>query len=116
MFVNIYNDLENKKFLPEKVPLNTPFAEKKQDIRTILYIYSVSRPFEVLQADIVYITFLARSAVDTKFCLFFVDSFTSKIYTYPMKKMNRLAKKMELFYKDIEKKVVQNEVTNRSRT
>ena len=41
MFVNIYNDLENKKFLPEKVPLNTPFAEKKQDIRTILYIYIV---------------------------------------------------------------------------
>ena len=99
------------------MPLNTPFAEKKtRRLYNIIYIYSFSRPFEVLQADIAYITFLARLAVDRKFCLFFVDSFTSKIYTYPMKKMNRLAKKMELFYKDIEKMVVQNEVTNRSRT
>ena len=104
VFVNIYNGLENKKLLLEKVPLNTPFVEKKQDIiRTTLY--SFSRPFEALQADIAYISFLARSAVDPKFCLLFVDLFTSKIDTYPMKKRNLLAKKkMELFYKDIEKK------------
>ena len=30
VFVNIYNDLENKKFLPEKLPLNTPFVQKKK--------------------------------------------------------------------------------------
>ena len=80
-------------------------------------LYSFSRPFEALQADIAYISFLARSAVDPKFCLLFVDLFTSKIYLYPMKKGNLLAKKMELFYKDIEKKkkIGQNEVTNRSR-
>ena len=104
VFVNIYNGLENKKLLPEKVPLNTPFVEKKQDIiRTTSC--SFSRPFEALQADIAYISFLARSAVDPKFCLLFVDLFTSKIDTYPMKKRNLLAKKkMELFYKDIEKK------------
>ena len=29
VFVNICNGLENKKLLPEKVPLNTPFVEKK---------------------------------------------------------------------------------------
>ena len=80
-------------------------------------LISFSRPFEALQADIAYISFLARSAVDPKFCLLFVDLFTSKIYLYPMKKRNLLAKKMELFYKDIEKKkkIGQNEVTNRSR-
>ena len=32
-----------------------------------------------------------------------------------MKKRNLLAKKMELFYKDIEKKIGQTEVINRSR-
>ena len=98
VFVNIYNGLEKKKLLLEKVPLNTSFVEKKQDIfRTTLH--SFSRPFEALQADIAYISFLARSAVDPKFCLLFVDLFTSKIVTYPMKKRNLLAKKMELFIK-----------------
>ena len=37
VFVNIYNGLENKKFLPEKIPLNTPFVEKK----TRHYLYNV---------------------------------------------------------------------------
>ena len=90
--------------------------KKKQDIiRTTLY--SFSRPFEALQADIAYISFLARSAVDPKFCLLFADLFTSKIDTYPMKKRHLLAKKNGIIlYKDIEKKKIgQNEVTNRSR-
>ena len=30
MFVNILNGLEDKKILPEKVPLNAPFVEKKK--------------------------------------------------------------------------------------
>ena len=30
VFVNMYNGLENKKFLPEKVPLNAPFVKKKK--------------------------------------------------------------------------------------
>ena len=65
-FVNIYNGLENKEFLPEKPPLNTPFVSKKQDIiRTTLC--SFNGPFQVLQADIAYIRFLGRSDVDPKF-------------------------------------------------
>ena len=31
VFVNIYNGLENKKFLLEKVPVNAPFVEKKNN-------------------------------------------------------------------------------------
>ena len=92
VFVNIYNGLENKKFLSEKIPLNTPFVEKKQDI-ICATLYSFSRPFEALRADITYISFLARSAVDQKFCQLFVHLFTSKIYTYPMEKRNLLVKK-----------------------
>ena len=65
---------------------------------------SFNGPFQAPQADITYISFLASSAVDPKFCLLFVDLFTSKVYTYPMKKRNLLAKKIELFYNDIKKK------------
>ena len=102
VFVNVYNVLENKKFLPEKLPLNIPFVGKKDIMRTTLY--SFHRPFEALQADIAYISFLARLAVDPKFCLLLVDFLPSNIYTYRMEKRNLLAKKIELFYKDIEKK------------
>ena len=76
-------------------------------------LYSFSRPVEALQADIAYISFLGRLAVDPKFCLLFVDLFTSKIYTYPMEKGNLLTKKMEIFHKDRKKKIGKNEVTNR---
>ena len=30
VFVNIYNGLEDKTFLSKKIPLNTPFLEKKK--------------------------------------------------------------------------------------
>ena len=32
VFVNIYNRLENKNILPEKIPLNTLFVEKKKTL------------------------------------------------------------------------------------
>ena len=62
-------------------------------------LHSFKRPFEALQVDIAYISLSARSAVDPKFCLLFVDLFTSKIYTYPMKKINLSAKKWNYFIK-----------------
>ena len=103
VFVNIYNGLEDKTFLSKKIPLNTPFLEKtKKIIRAMLY--SFNGPFQALQADIASISFLGRSAVDPKFCLLFVDIFTSNIYTYPIKKKESFSKKMELFYNDIKKK------------
>ena len=69
------------------------FIEKRSDIdRSTLYSFDGS--FQLLQAGIAYISF----------CFLFVDLFTSKIYTFPMKTGNLLAKKMEQFYKDIPKK------------
>ena len=85
------------------MPLSTLFVKKRQNIiRTTLYSFRGS--FQALQADIAYISFLPKSAVDPKFCLLFVDLFTSKIYTYLMKTRNLLAKKIELFHNDINKK------------
>ena len=63
-----------------------------------------SKLFEVIQVDIADIRFLAKLAVDPKYCLLFVDLFTSKIYVYPMKNRSLLAKKVELFYNDIKNK------------
>ena len=45
-----------------------------------------------------------KSVVDPKYCLLIVDLFTSKIYVYPMKNRSLLAKKLNLFYKDIKSK------------
>ena len=66
--------------------------------------YSIKAPFELFHADIANIKFLSKYAVDPHYCLLFVDLFSSKIYTYPMKKRSLLAKKMEQFYEEIETK------------
>ena len=107
VFFNIYDNLdkENRKIesLLEKPPLTMQFIEKRSDVDHST-LDSFDGPFQLLQADIAYISFLAKSAVDPKFCLIFVDLFTSKIYTFPMKTRNLLAKKMKQFYNDIQKK------------
>ena len=104
VFVKLLKDVDRKKvFINEKTPLNTPFVEKKQDVDRSK-LYSFKGPFEALQADIADIRFLGKSAVDPKYCLLFVDLFTSMIYTYPMKNQKILAKKTAQFYQDIAKK------------
>ena len=57
-----------------------------------------------MHADIADTRFLAKSDVDPKYCLLLVDLFTSKIYVYPMKNRSLLAKKLRLFYEDINRK------------
>ena len=48
--------------------------------------------------------FLGKLAVDTKYCLLFVDPFRSKVYVYPMKSRKSIAAKMESFYREVEEK------------
>ena len=48
--------------------------------------------------------FLGKSATDPKYCLLFVDLFTSKVYVYPMKSRKSILNKMEIFYKEVEGK------------
>ena len=94
VFVNLYEKLEDKNFHnKETVPLVTPFVEKKSNIDQST-LYSISKPFELLHADIADLRFLAKSAVDPKYCLLVVDLFTSKVYVYPMKNRTLLAKKI----------------------
>lgn len=79
-------------------------------------LYSFEDPFEILHADIAGIRFLAKSAVDPKYCLIFVDLFTLEIHTYSMKNRSLISKKNVFFYKDIDAKNGnrrENEITNR---
>ena len=105
VFKKLYENLEDKNFNKKdyKVPLSTPFNEKKTDIdRSTLY--SIEKPFQRVHADIADLRFFAKSAVDPKYALLCVDLFTSKIYVYPMKNRSLLAKKLRLFYEEIEPK------------
>ena len=105
VFVNLYNQLEDKNFYQKNnnLPLVTLFVTKRSNIDHST-LYSISKPFELLHADIADLRFLAKSAVDPKYCLLIVDLFTSKIYVYPMKNRSLLAEKLNLFYKDIKSK------------
>ena len=80
VFVNLYNELEDKNFYQKNnLPLVTPFVNKRSNIDHST-LYSIDKPFELLHADIADLRFLAKSAVNPKYCLLIVDLFTSKIY------------------------------------
>ena len=72
------------------MPNYTPFVKEKNINRSALF--SIWSPFDLLHADIANIKFLARSVVNPLYCFIFVDLFTSKAYTYTMKKRNLFAK------------------------
>ena len=80
-----------------------PFYDFKSNVDHST-LFSIGKPFELLHADIADTRFLAKSVIDLKYCLVLVDLFTSKIYIYPMKSRNLLARKLKLFYEDVKNK------------
>ena len=112
VFYNLYKKIENKSIIYDenenRVPFYTPFTPQKKNIdRSTLYI--VNGPLQFFHADIAYLKFLAKSAIDPKYALLCVDLFTSKIYVYTMRKRSNLVNKLETFYKEIEVKRNKNE-------
>ena len=88
---------------PSQISIKVPFVDKNKNIdRSTLY--SFNGPFQLLQVDIGNLEFLGNSTADPKYCLLFVDLFTSKVYVYPMKNRKSIEKKMEAFYNDVESK------------
>ena len=77
------------------------FVEKK-DVVDRSTLYGFDGPFELLHAEAGNLEFLGKSATDPKYCLLFVDLFTSKVYVYPMKLTKPILNKMEIFYQDDE--------------
>ena len=107
VFYSLFKNIENKNIIYEedenRVPFHTPFTPQKKNIdRSTLY--TINGPLQFFHADIAYLKFLAKSAVDPKYALLCVDLFTSKIYVYNMRKRNNLANKLETFYKEIQTK------------
>ena len=96
VFVNLYNQLEEKIFYQKRniLPVVTPFISSKSNVDHST-LYSIDKPFELLHVDIADTRFLAKSAVDPKYCLLLVGLFTSKVYVYPMKNRSLLLKKIE---------------------
>ena len=70
----------------KKIPFRPLFIEQKKDIDRLSTLYSIKKPFELIHADIANIKSLFKSTVDPHYCLLCADLFSSKIYTYPMKK------------------------------
>ena len=101
VFVNSYNKLEDKNFYQNNnLPSVMPFVNKRSNIDHST-LYRISKPFELLYADIADIRILAKSAIDPKYSLLIVDLFSSKIYIYSIKNRSLLAKRLKLFYEDI---------------
>ena len=114
VFYKLFSKIENKNVIYDKeeeedrLPFYTPFIPQKKNIdRSTLY--SLNGPMQFFHADIAYLQFLGKSAVDPKYALVCVDLFTSKIYVYTMRKRSSLASKLEKFYQDIQKKRSDNE-------
>ena len=103
-FVKLFDRNEN--FLEDEkstIPKKTMFVEKKDDIdRSTLY--SFDSPFQFLHADVGNLEFLGKSATNPKYCLLFINLFTSKVNVYPMKSRKSILNKKEIFYKEVEGK------------
>ena len=96
----IINLLDDEK---KPIPIKITFVEKKDDIyRSTLY--SFDGPFQLLHVDMENLEFLGKSTADPKYCLLFVDLFTSKVYVYPMKSRKSVASKMDIFHREVEPK------------
>ena len=80
VFVSLYKQLDDKNIQQKRdiLPAVTPFINMKSNVDHPT-LFSVNKPFDLLHADIADTRFLAKSAVDPKYCLLLVDLFTSKI-------------------------------------
>ena len=93
----------------DQLPFYTPFVEQRKDIDRSSALYSFNGPLQFFHADVAFLKFFAKSAVDPKYALVCVDLFTSKVYIYTFRTKNNLFKKVEEFYKEIDDKRAENE-------
>ena len=115
VFYRLFKKLENEENEEKEeekeiqIPFYTPFVEQRKDIDRSSALYSINGPLQFFHADLAYLQFFAKSAVDPKYALVCVDLFTSKVYVYTLRTKNNLFKKMEEFYKEIDDKRIENE-------
>ena len=109
VFYNLLKNVDDKNIIYDenenRVPFYTPFIPQKKNIdRSTLY--TVNGPLQLFHADVAFLKFLAKSAVDPKYALVCVDLFTSKLYVYTMRKKSNLVNKLETFIKKSNQNVI----------
>ena len=109
VFYKIFNAIEDRNIIHEdddesRIPFYTPFVEQKKDIDRSSALYTVNAPLQFFHADVAFLNFFSKSAVDPKYALICVDLFSSKVYVYSMRKKSNLWQKLEIFYKEINSK------------
>ena len=110
VFYKLFKQLEDRENIEqEEIPFYTPFIEQRKDIDRSSALYSINGPLQFFHADLAYLQFFAKSAVDPKYALVCVDLFTSKVYIYTLRTKNNLFKKIEEFYREIDDKRNKNE-------
>ena len=112
VFYKLFKKLENEKeedLIESQIPFYTPFIEQKKDIDRSSALYTINGTLQFFHADLAYLQFFGKSAVDPKYALLCVDLFTSKVYVYTLRTKNNLAKKLDEFYKEIDNKRITNE-------
>ena len=110
VFYKLFKQLEDRENIEqEEIPFYTPFLEQRKDIDRSSALYSINGPLQFFHADLAYLQFFAKSAVDPKYALVCVDLFTSKVYIYTLRTKNNLFKKIEEFYREIDDKRNKNE-------
>ena len=88
-------------FNPESVN-RTDYVEKRDIDRSTLY--SFSRTFELVDADVGNLEFLGKNATFPQYVLVLVDLFSSKTYTFPMRSRRQIRQKLQQFYNEIKEK------------
>ena len=88
-------------FNPESVD-RTDYIEKRDIDRSTLY--SFSRPFELVHADVGNLEFPAKNATFPQYVLVLVYLFSSKTYTYPMISRKQIRQKLKQFYEEVKQK------------
>ena len=89
------------KELKTKVVINTPFVQERAVTQRGEMLHKIDCPMQLVHADAADRNFFSKSAVAPKYCLICIDLFTSKVYTYGVKKKSQLADKLEKFYLEI---------------
>ena len=74
VFYKIFNMVEDKNIIYEdddesRIPFYTPFVAQKKDIDRSSSLYTVNAPLQFFHADVAYLNFFAKSAVDPKYAL-----------------------------------------------
>ena len=94
VFVNLHNQLEDKNFYQKIICLLSHHLLIKKVMLIIQHSIVLVNLLNYCMLTLQIQFFLAKFAVDPKYCLLLVDLFTSKIYVYPKKNRSLLAKKL----------------------